>query len=471
MLCRGLAIRDAEEQATRMAGSQTDITDRKRAEEQILRDAFYDGLTGLPNRALLLDRLQIACRRRSAGSKNSIAVMLMDIDRLKLVNDSYGHPAGDELIHRLGDRLGEIVGNERTLARVGSDGYALLIEEADAVETARKLASDIKEELQQPFEIFTHQVFVTLSIGVAPCLSGQTPAEELLQDADTALAEAKARGRARMVMFEQVMRDMTVRRLSVETELRRAIIDDQLRLFYQPIVRLSDGELAGFEALLRWENPARGFMGPGEFINLAEEAGLIVDLGRWALLEACRTLNQWKEEFPQRKITVSVNLHSHQLRQSDLVGLVARTLKELGLSSDVLRLEVTEQAMLEDQRIAIRMMEELQQLGINLYVDDFGTGYSSLAYLVRLPVSTLKIDQSFIIGMEDDAKKQQMVEVILQLARTLQLMVVAEGVEKKVHVDFLRSRGCQYGQGFFFARPLPAAEATRLILSNWKLDI
>ena len=471
MLCRGVAVRDSSGRAVRMAGSQTDITYRKETEERILRDAFFDGLTGLPNRALVIDRLGIACRRISESNRHELAVLLMDIDRLKLVNDSYGHQAGDELIRQLAERLEKLSGERRTVARIGSDDFAVLVEEPDATSAATDLHGLIFEELRTPFVIEGHEIYLTLSAGIAACASGRTSAEELLQDADMALAEAKARGRARMVIFEKAMRDSTVRRLSLETELRRALDADQLRIYYQPIVRLSDGELTGFEALLRWENPNRGLMGPGEFIPVAEEAGLIISLGKWALLEACASLNAWRKQFPDRRITTSVNLHSHQFRHKDLVELVSRTLKELQIPSDILRLEVTEQAMMEDQRFAVTLMEELQRLGINLYIDDFGTGYSSLSYLVRLPVSTLKIDQSFIIGMEHDPRKRQMVEVILQLAETLQLDVVAEGIEEPVHLDFLRKRGCRYGQGFLFARPLPLSEATELIASGWKCSI
>jgi len=467
VLTRGVAVRDASGRAVRMAGSLTDVTARKRAEQQLLYDAFHDGLTGLANRALFIDRLAMAIaasrRRHSLG----FAVLFLDLDRFKTINDSLGHSVGDRLLVGIGDRLQQIVRPGDTVARLGGDEFAILIAEVRDAGGAIHVAERALEEIARPFAFEGHEVFVTTSVGIALGGIDDTSPEAVLRDADIAMYRAKAAGKARYEVFNAEMHANAVRLLRLETDLRHAIEQRQFVIHYQPIVDLRLGTVAGFEALVRWDHPERGLVAPGQFIGIAEETGLIVPLGWWVLEQACSQTREWQERNPvQPPLWISVNVSGKLFHQANAVENVLAILEHTGLPPESLRLEVTESVVLDHGEQAVAKLHELRAMGVQLSVDDFGTGYSSLSYLQRFRYDSLKIDRSFVSRMGSARGSRTIVETILQLAHDLGIGVVAEGVETEDQARRLRELDCPHGQGYWFARPLNIYGVDDLLASD-----
>jgi diguanylate cyclase (GGDEF)-like protein/PAS domain S-box-containing protein len=434
-----------------------DAIERRSAEEEIRHQAVHDPLTDLPNRVLFQDRLAHALaqsRRRRA----KVAVLFLDIDQFKLVNDSFGHQAGDELLTAVALRLKDALRSEDTVARFGGDEFALLVEDLQDERGAIAIAEHLAAAFVRPFVLRGVDHFVTASIGIALAHDGMERPQVLLRDADAAMYRAKARGHGRYELFDQAMRARAMERLQLENDLRRALGNDELRLFYQPVVSLETGATVAFEALLRWQHPGRGLILPTQFIPVAEESGLIESIGRWVLEEACRQGVEWHSRYPDDPpVGISVNLSARQLAQRDLPGVVADVLTASGIDPASLGLEITESTLIEDSEGAATLAR-LRSMGARLAIDDFGTGYSSLGYLKRFSVDSLKVDRSFVEGLGVEPESAAIVNAILAMAGALSIDVVAEGVETEAQIGELRRLGCGYAQGFHFARPAPAAE-------------
>ena len=441
-----------------------DITDRKRAEERLVHDALHDGLTGLPNRALFMDHLRHAVERSKRNRDFQFTVLFLDLDRFKVINDSLGHMVGDQLLVGIARRLEGCVRPVDTVARLGGDEFTILLEDLRDPGEAVEIVGRIQKELSAPFKLGPQEVFTTASIGVAPGSTGYDRAEDVLRDADTAMYRAKSSGKARHEVFDRAMHAHAMNLLHVETDLRRAVERGELRLHYQPIVSLADESIIGFEALVRWQHSKRGLVSPMDFIPIAEETGLIVPIGRWVLREACRQMREWQRhaaaEFP---LFMSVNLSGKQFVQPDLLGQIIRTLEETGLDPRRLKLEITESVVMDNIEAAVETLRELRALGVEVSIDDFGTGYSSLSYLHRLPVDTLKVDRSFVSRMASNNENSEIVRTIVTLAQSLDLKVVAEGVETVEQLAQLQTLRCEGGQGYLFSKPLHAAAAGALL--------
>ena len=465
MLGRGLAVVDESGQAHRIAGSQTDISRRKHDEATLARHAYYDSLTGLPNRALFLERLEHTLARAKRQPEYLFATLFLDLDRFKKINDSLGHYSGDQLLVEAARRFDKCLRPGDTVARLGGDEFAILLDDLHTLADAQEVAARIEHELEQPFQLDGREVFVTVSIGIAPSTNADTVAEELLRQADTAMYRAKGMGRARHEIFDSSMHQRAVKMLELETDLWHALERDELRLHYQPIICLSTGTICGFEALVRWQHPQRGLVSPGDFIPLAEETGLIVPIGWWVLREACRQAQAWNKT---RNLWMSVNLSSKQFSQNDMIERVQKILDETGFDPRGLKLEITESVIMENTESASSMLRHLKSLGIQLSMDDFGTGYSSLSYLHRFPLDTLKIDRSFVSQMKPHARNGEIVGTILNLANGLSMNVIAEGVETEEQLYGLRKLDCDYAQGFFFARPLAPGNVEELLAQSPK---
>ena len=467
MLCRGLIVRDENGHATRMAGSQTDINERKQVEQQLLHDALHDALTGLPNRVLLMDRLGGALNHVRRDPRRGCAILFIDLDRFKNVNDGLGHMAGDALLIEWARRLDACRRPGDTLARLGGDEFTLLLEDIHEVADAIRVAERIQSQFQRPFRLGEQDVFMGASIGIAVGTHETVRPEDLLRDADTAMYRAKAEGRACYQVFDASMHTRAIAFLQLENDLRRAVERQELVVHCQPVVNLATSRLAGFEALVRWQDPRRGIISPAEFIPLAEETGLIAAIGEWVLRESCRQLQTWLIAYPERApLTMSVNLSSRQFSQEGLVAMVTQVLQESQLAGNQLRLEITESVLMGNTDMAARKLQEIRTQGIRISMDDFGTGYSSLSYLHRFPIDTLKIDQSFVRSMGDAGEGIEIVRTIISLARALKMDVVAEGPETRHQIELLRNMGCDYGQGNFYAAALPPPRIMALLGSG-----
>src|SRR5438094_622842 len=466
MLSRGLAVRDASGKTLRMAGSQTDITEGK----------VSDPLTGLPNRLLFIDRLGRVIKHAKRRKDHIFAVLFLDLDGFKMINDSVGHLIGDQLLLGVANRLEKCLrstdtvarlGESFTVARLGGDEFTVLLDDLKDPNDAKSAADRLMKALALPFILGGKEVFTSVSIGIALGNLTYEQPEDVLRDADTAMYRAKSLGKARYEVFDADMRASVLARLQLETDLRRALEREEFQNFYQPIVSLDSGRIVGFEALLRWQHPTRGLLGPEQFISVAEETGLIRELGWWNLREACRQLSDWKahsDAYPQ--LTMSVNLSVKQFLQPDLVGQMRRLLRELALPPESLKLEITESTVMADPSAAAEMLLQIKSLGIRLAIDDFGTGYSSLSYLHRFPLDTLKIDRSFISVMEEEGEGMEIARSILPMANNLRLDVVAEGVETIQQVTLLKRLECKYGQGYYFSRPLSAEGIAALLAGD-----
>jgi diguanylate cyclase (GGDEF)-like protein/PAS domain S-box-containing protein len=464
VLSRGLVVRDRDGVAYRMAGSMTDITDRKNAEQQLLHDALHDSLTGLPNRALFLDRLRQAAARASRRPEQAYAVLFLDLDHFKNVNDSLGHNHGDDLLVSIARLLESGLRSTDTLARLGGDEFVILLEDIEDRQGAIRVADWIHEQLKQPIPVDGRHIFVTTSVGVVFSDLGYSQAEDGLRDADIAMYSAKANGRARTEVFEPSMRTRITERIEMENELRQALDHRQLILYYQPIVSLENNRLTGFEALLRWRHPRRGIIRPTDFLAIAEDSRLITPIDYWVLYEACSQMVDWQREFPtQPPLTISVNLSPRQVARPDLVDQIARALKETGLEPACLKLEITENAFLENNLYTLKVFSELSEMGVEVQIDDFGTGYSSLSYLSQFPVNALKIDHSFIHRMGVDTNQLKIVQAIISLTKRLDVVVIAEGVETEEQLAQLKALGCNYGQGYYLSKPLDRDSAGVLL--------
>ena len=459
-------------------GFVRDISERRRFEVQLARQALHDRLTNLPNRVLLRDRLENALAR-TLRRRSTVALLILDIDRFKVVNDSLGHEGGDRLLVAVAERLARLVRPGDTLARMGGDEYAMLCEDVSGPEEASAMAGRVLEAFDAHFPVAATgtdasgtgstgaaptDVAVSVSIGVALATGDDSDADLLLRDADVAMYRAKQRGRGRFEIFDEAMRHEAVDRLSVENDLRRAIRQGQLRLFYQPIVHIDTGRIAGFEALVRWQHPVRGLLSPADFIPPAEDTGLIIPLGRCVLGEACLQAAAWqRRRGAGPPLRMSVNVSAKQLQYPGWAAEVASTLAESGLEPGHLVLEITESVLMEDAEASSGPLEELRRLGVRVAIDDFGTGYSSLGYLRRLPVDILKIDKSFIDGVAKGPHESALARAVVKLARTLGLDAVAEGVTDRRQLAELRRLRCPYGQGYYFSRPQPPEVVAELL--------
>jgi diguanylate cyclase (GGDEF)-like protein len=430
---------------------------RERVERRQRHEALHDALTGLPNRILFMERLDRAARRaeRRAGS---FAVVLLDLDNFRVVNDSLGHTAGDELLVAVARRLSACSRGEDTVARLGGDEFAFLLERIDSPADAARVAERALEALTAAIDISGYEVFTSASFGIALSDNGSSRPEFLLRSADLAMGRAKAGGRARFAVFDPGMHADALERLRLETDLRRAVEKQSFELHYQPIIALGDGRIVGFEALVRWRHPDRGLIAPTTFIGVAESTGLIVGLGAWVLTEACRQLRTWNELFPDRApLTMAVNVSVRQLVRADFVQVVAAALKQHKVDPTRLHLELTESVLIEQPEVAIERLRSLKDLGVQVHLDDFGMGYSSLGVLDRLPLNAVKIDRTFVSAMDREQRFAQLVRTILALAASLGLEVIAEGVSGDAHLTALRALGCTYGQGYLFS---PAVDAS-----------
>ena len=444
----------ALDNARRYGVLQDELHERRSVERQLAYHATHDDLTGLSNRTVFMERLEQAVKRSQRSKKHNYAVLFLDLDRFKNVNDSLGHESGDYLLGAIARRLEACVRPDDVVARLGGDEFAVLLENVTETEI-REMAGCILEDLMPPVSLWGHQVFTTTSIGVTTSAMHYDTSADVLRDADTAMYRAKATGGSTYTIFDAAMRVRVVSLLQMEGDLRRAVDHNEFRVFYQPIVTLATGDAIGYEAVVRWQHPERGLLAPAEFIEVAEETGVIVFVDQFVMREACRQMRVWQEMDPAlANISLSVNLSSKQFMQPGLVDYVHDVLRDTGFKADCLRLEITESIFIANTDAAVTALEQLRTLGVRVDIDDFGTGYSSLRYLRRFPVDTLKIDQSFVRNLETVSEDQGVVQAIVTLAHTLGLTVVAEGVETEEQRALLGGLTCDFAQGYLFARPM-----------------
>jgi diguanylate cyclase (GGDEF)-like protein len=436
--------------------ARTPTTTEDDGQDGLAHRVLHDPLTDLPNRTLFFDRLALALARLRRH-QTSIAVLFLDLDNFKVVNDSLGHGAGDRLLVELGHRLRAAIRPSDTIARFGGDEFVVLCEDIDEAHSAVMVGERIVEATAVPFLLEGREMYVTTSVGVALAIDGEATPETLLRDADAAMYRAKERGPGRVEVFDEALRARIMERLDLENGLRRALQNDELRVYYQPEVSMSDDRMVAVEALVRWEHPERGLLEPAEFVPLAEENGLIVPIGAWVLNEACAQVAKWRADGAD--LGVAVNVSARQLAQPDIVEVVRRALDDSGLPAEALCLEITESAVMRDPKAALATLSVIKDLGVKVAIDDFGVGFSSLAQLKEmLPLHALKVDRSFISGIADDDRNSAIVAAVVMLASTLGVTAIAEGVETAAQVAQARAVGCDLSQGFFFTEPEPAAQ-------------
>jgi diguanylate cyclase (GGDEF)-like protein len=443
---------------------QAEIEVRKRAEEQLAHDALHDALTGLPNRVLFMDRLRHALTLAKRNQTYRFSVLFLDFDHFKVVNDSLGHTVGDQLLIAIAQRLGLCLRMGDTVARLGGDEFVILLEDPENGYDITSVANHLQQELKQSFVLERHEVFTSASIGIVANSSRYDEPEEILRDADIAMYRAKALGKARCETFTVDMREQVVTRLELENDLRNALERRELQLYYQPIVDLQSDQISGFEALLRWRHPQRGFVSPAEFVPLAEETGLILPIGLWVLTEACQQIHAWQTRFPQKPpLTMSVNISAKQFSAPGFIRQIETILQQICLAGNTLKLEITEGVYLNRSEEMIAIFNKLHSLGIQFHIDDFGTGYSSLSYLQHFPFQTIKIDQAFVSRMDSQGNNKDIVRTIIALAHDLGMNTVAEGIETVEQLNHLKELGCNYGQGYFLSRPVDREGAEKLL--------
>ncbi|HEX4951538.1 MAG TPA: EAL domain-containing protein [Blastocatellia bacterium] len=461
--------REGQGNNTRLIFQIQDITDRKKAEEKLLHEAFHDSLTQLPNRAMFMDHLRLSLERAKRASHNLFAVLFIDLDRFKIINDSLGHAIGDQLLIEISNRLQRCLRPGDTVARLGGDEFTILLEDIKDINEAIGVAERVQQEVSQHCELEGYDTFTTASIGIALYNQDYQHPADLLRDADTAMYRAKSAGKAQHVIFDSVMHAQVLNRMKLEADLRRGIERQEFFLHYQPIICLQTNRLVGFEALVRWQHPERGMVSPAEFIPVAEETGAIIAIGQWVLEEALRQTRQWHEQYPSdQPLMISVNLSGKQFTNAKLFEQIVETLSNNGFPSHYLKLEITESVVMDNFESATRLLKQLRTLGVQLSIDDFGTGYSSLSNLHRLPLTTLKVDRSFVSQMTENNENLEIVRTIILLAKNLKLDVIAEGLETPQQMEMLRELNCNYGQGYLFSRPVAAQVAEELIRKSWQ---
>ncbi len=468
MMCRGLAIRGDDGVACRMTGSQTDITLRKQVEEKLAFDAVHDALTGLPNRILFQDRLSHCIELSSRRENYSFALLYLDLNRFKLVNDTLGHLLGDQLLIEVASRMRQVVRRGDTLSRLGGDEFVILCEDIEDITVATGLADRIQQRLLEPVDLDGQKVVIGCGIGITESSIGYQQPEDMLRDADAAMYRAKARTGSAYEIFDKTMHQKAMNVLQLEADFRVALENGQFELHYQPIVRIEGDKISGFEALVRWDHPKLGLMLPDEFLDMAADSRLIVPLGRWVLREACRQMQEWKRQWPEEASdwTISVNLSAPELAQADLIEALDDILHATGLAPTCLKLEITETSLIKNASHALRTMKALRDRGIRLSIDDFGTGYSSFNYLHQFPFDELKIDRTFISELDDREDKREIVNAIVSLAHNLGMTVVAEGSASAAIYENLRDAACECAQGFSIMEPRRADRITQSVADD-----
>jgi diguanylate cyclase (GGDEF)-like protein/PAS domain S-box-containing protein len=470
ILCRGMAVWDTNREAYRMAGSITEITEQKEAEEQLLHNAFHDSLTGLPNRILFMNKLKKLLAKVNEEDY-LFAILFLDLDRFKVINDSLGHHIGDQLLIALSQRLNTAIRPGDMVARLGGDEFAIILDRIKSINDATQAANRLQQDLTAPFKLSGHEVFVSASIGISHSLVPYNSPEEFIRNADIAMYRAKENGRGSFELFDIGMQERVTERLQLEIDLRRALSHKEFQMHFQPIISLENWRIMGFEALIRWKHPENGFISPLKFIPIAEETGLIIQIGQWVLLESCKQIRLWQEKYPSNPpLTISVNLSGIQFCDPNLIPSIKEILAETNLDASCLKIEITESAIIENIDAATDILNKLKELGIKISLDDFGTGYSSLSYLHRFPIDTLKIDRSFVMAM-NMSKNAEIVSTILTLAKNLGMDVIAEGVETREQMIQLTGMKCEYVQGYMLSKPMDGESMGKLIEETYQKGI